>query len=191
MNTTDCIQQIHTEHLQDHNTFTPLTESPTVLQLSQETLTLSSTFYTHSTTLTVHSILPPTTDFNTHTHFLRQPTNTNLTYFLDQFHLLLKDQLATYPNTSCTSCNHQPPLTPSYIQDSATFKRYLDAIPPLPNHTYLCTADITSLYTNIPIQEGIQLTCSFIDTHRHASPSYAPNTRWSESTILFWSGHLS
>ena len=44
---------------------------------------------------------------------------------------------------------------PSYIQDTTHFLRILNSIDYLPDNALLVTMDVTSLYTNIPHDEGI------------------------------------
>ena len=44
---------------------------------------------------------------------------------------------------------------PSYIKDSKSFLQQLFHLGPLPGNAFLVTADVKSLYTNIPHQEGI------------------------------------
>lgn len=44
--------------------------------------------------------------------------------------------------------------TPSYIKDSKQFINFIESTP-LPAHTILLTIDVSSLYTNIPQEEGI------------------------------------
>ena len=68
-------------------------------------------------------------------------------------------------------------LTSSHFKDSTAFKLSLDEISPLPPGAFLVTADIKSLYTNIPIDEGVSRVCDFIDAHRHHLPDHAPNTQ--------------
>ena len=52
--------------------------------------------------------------------------------------------------------HHLKPLIPSYIKDTTHFLNTILQIPaPLPHNTVLVKIDITSLYTNIPNNEGI------------------------------------
>ncbi len=44
---------------------------------------------------------------------------------------------------------------PSYIKDSKDFINIINSTP-LPKDCFLCTLDVTSLYTNIPTDDGIQ-----------------------------------
>jgi hypothetical protein len=46
--------------------------------------------------------------------------------------------------------------TKSYIRDTQDFIRKIKDIGPIPENTLLVTLDVTSLYTNIPNDEGIQ-----------------------------------
>lgn len=45
---------------------------------------------------------------------------------------------------------------PAYIKDSTDFINKISAVKDLPTDVYLLTLDVTSLYTNIPHEEGIQ-----------------------------------
>ena len=51
----------------------------------------------------------------------------------------------------------QPCVTrlPSYIRDTTDFINKLRKLPPLPPNSLLVTLDVSSLYTNIPHEEGI------------------------------------
>ena len=53
---------------------------------------------------------------------------------------------------------HQPTvkILPSYVQDITHFLKKLDRIGRLPPDSLLITMDISSLYTNIPNQQGIE-----------------------------------
>ena len=44
---------------------------------------------------------------------------------------------------------------PSYIQDTTDYLKKMDSLNPLPNNTILVSMDVSSLYTNIPKNEGI------------------------------------
>ena len=44
----------------------------------------------------------------------------------------------------------------SYIRDTRDFITQILELPPLPPNSYLVTADVVSLYTNIPHQEGTE-----------------------------------
>ena len=47
------------------------------------------------------------------------------------------------------------PATPSYIKDSKQFVKTVESLA-LPPHTLLVTTDVSSLYTNIPQDKGIE-----------------------------------
>lgn len=66
--------------------------------------------------------------------------------------------------------------TSSYIRDSKHFIQLLQNVDQLPSNTFLITADVTSLYTNIPHNEGIESITYFIDLFRKDLPTYAPPT---------------
>ena len=62
-------------------------------------------------------------------------------------------------------------LIPTHFEDATHFKHFLETIPSLPPNAFLVTADIVSLYTNIPIDVGISRVCDFISP---ASPRPHP-----------------
>ena len=49
--------------------------------------------------------------------------------------------------------------TKSFVKDTTDFINKIEALPPLSENAILCTVDVTSLYTNIPNNEGI-LACA-------------------------------
>jgi hypothetical protein len=60
-------------------------------------------------------------------------------------------------------------LTKSYVKDTTDFINKIEAIPPLPEDSLLCTIDVTSLYTNIPNSEGISACKKLLNLHRDGS----------------------
>jgi len=65
---------------------------------------------------------------------------------------------------------------PSYIRDTKYLLNILYSLYEIPPNTYLVTADVTSLYTNIPHDEGIEATPFYLNHFRDDLPIYAPNT---------------
>ena len=63
---------------------------------------------------------------------------------------------------------------PSYLHGTKHFIQLIDSHPPLPEGAYLVTADVTSLYTNIPHDEGISYILHSLDTYRHTQPPILP-----------------
>ena len=59
---------------------------------------------------------------------------------------------------------------PSYLQDTTDFLRKQDALGPLPPDTLLVSMDVTSLYTNIPHQDGIQACAEVWETRTNKDP---------------------
>ena len=54
---------------------------------------------------------------------------------------------------------------PSYIRDSKHFLQLLESLSLLPENTILVTADVTSLYTNIPHEEGVKSVSHYMKLH--------------------------
>ena len=63
---------------------------------------------------------------------------------------------------------------PSHIKDKKNFLNLIEKLPPLPSNALLVTADATSLYTNIPNEEGIAVVIHFIEKYRHLLPTNFP-----------------
>ena len=73
----------------------------------------------------------------------------------------------------CTS-----PIVPkikSHIKDTTHLLKTVLTGKKLPKNTLLVSLDITSLYTNIPHQEGIDACLYYIDKYRDTIPSFIPN----------------
>jgi peptide-methionine (R)-S-oxide reductase len=60
--------------------------------------------------------------------------------------------------------------TPSYVRDTTDFINKIQNVSNLLPGSTLCTIDVTSLYTNIPNQEGINACKKMLDTHRAGNP---------------------
>ena len=63
---------------------------------------------------------------------------------------------------------------PSYIKDTEHFLRDLLDLPKLPQNAILVTADVVSMYNNIPHQEGIDIVIKTLQSHPEKLPPYAP-----------------
>ena len=59
---------------------------------------------------------------------------------------------------------------PSYIQDTTDYLRKMQNLNPLPSNTILATMDVSSLYTNIPQDEGIAACEKVWNTRQNKSP---------------------
>ena len=66
------------------------------------------------------------------------------------------------------------PQAPSYIHDTPDFLRKLEAIKDqIPSTAIIGTFDVSSLYTNIPFDEGISATCEALSRNGHTNPPIA------------------
>jgi hypothetical protein len=63
--------------------------------------------------------------------------------------------------------------TRSYVKDTTDFIIKIEQISGLKEDTILCTIDVSSLYTNIPNQEGIEACNKFLSTTRDTQPTQA------------------
>ncbi|XP_063406271.1 uncharacterized protein LOC134690225 [Mytilus trossulus] len=59
---------------------------------------------------------------------------------------------------------------PSHIQDTTDYLRKMESMNPLPPETLLVTLDVTSLYTNIPHDDGIQSCREIWDSRNTLEP---------------------
>ena len=69
---------------------------------------------------------------------------------------------------------HLKPLvhtTHSFIKDTTHFLNKLEHLGKLPENAFLVTLDVSSLYTNIPHNEGIDACCHFLNTRDHNGSS--------------------
>ena len=64
---------------------------------------------------------------------------------------------------------------PSYLKDTKHLLQILIETPKITKDTFLVTADVTSLYTNIPHDEGISVIIDAINKHRDLTPIYTPD----------------
>ena len=60
---------------------------------------------------------------------------------------------------------------PSYIQDTTDYLKKMQSLNPLPENTTLVTMDVSSLYTNIPQDEGISACEAVWNTRKDKNPS--------------------
>ena len=77
------------------------------------------------------------------------------------------DQLSNYVTHS------KQPLVetlPSYIWDSKHFLQLLESLPPLPENAILVAADVTSLYTNILYEAGLESVLHYMKLHANTLP---------------------
>ena len=66
-------------------------------------------------------------------------------------------------------------ILPSYIRDNKHFLQLLESLPPLPENAILVTADVTSLYTNIPHEEGIESVLHYMKLNANTLPPDGPS----------------
>ena len=67
-------------------------------------------------------------------------------------------------------------ILPSHIKDSKHFLQILETIDKIPNNAILVTADVTSLYTNIPHEDGIEAVAQHYAHWSHILPQHSPKT---------------
>ena len=170
------------EHLTDATTYKKLDADPTQAIRND---VLSTLDYLHSTRRideeTRHHLTPP------------NPAGTPLFYGLPKIH---KPNVSLRPIVpACDSPTNQlsnyvthciQPLLEtvlSYIRDRKHFLQLLESLPPLPENAILVTADVTSLYTNKPHEEGIEPVLHYMKLHADILPPGVP-TRLSFYLIL-------
>ena len=66
------------------------------------------------------------------------------------------------------------PKTKSYLKDTTHLLQTLKELPLLKANAILCTLDVSSLYTNIPNNEGLKAVADFLSAHRVKGPNPEP-----------------
>ena len=56
-----------------------------------------------------------------------------------------------------------------------TYHHHPESLPPLPENVILVTADVTSLYTNIPHEEDIESVLHYMELHANTLPPDTPS----------------
>ena len=85
---------------------------------------------------------------------------------------------------------------PSHIKDTKHFLNLTEKLPPLPSNAVLVKADVTSLYTNIPHEEGIAAVIHFMEKYKHLLPTNCQTVRaildfiLKHSTFKFMDTHI-
>lgn len=86
--------------------------------------------------------------------------------------------------------HHLRPLvvqTSSYLRNTTDFLRKLSTLEMLPPGSILVTLDVSSLYTNIPHNEGVAACREALETHQLPSPTHQlPNTTNSHPKQLYF-----
>ena len=73
----------------------------------------------------------------------------------------------------------------SYLRDSMQLLQIIDQLPNLDDDQFLVTADIKSMYTNIPHDEGIQTALEAISQYHEVTPPYTPKPAIIEKMMEF------
>ena len=162
------------EHLADPSTYKEHNSDATKAMRNDVFFILDYLYNTHRLDdVTKHHLTPP------------KPESTPLLYGLPKVH---KPNIPLRPLVSaCDSLTDQllnyvthfiQPLVeilPSYIRDRKHFLQLLESLPPLPENAILVTADVASLYTNIPHKEGTEFVLHYMKLHASTLPPGTPS----------------
>ena len=80
------------------------------------------------------------------------------------------------------------PLVPklrSYVRDTKHFVSIIRKLPTQSNDAILVSADVSSLYTNIPHNEGIEACKHYMKKYKHELPEFTPNEGIIHMLLLF------
>ena len=169
MNTKDYLTKIQA-HLHDHNTYKPLTYNPTSAIINDACTLIEYIHSQHKATR--EFLLPP------------KNTRTSLFYGLPKIHKpgcplhsIVSGCDGPTDHLSAYVTHFIQPLAsnlPSHIKDTKHFLNLIEKLPPLPPNALLVTVDVTSLYTNIPHEEGIAAVIHFMEEYKHLLPTNCP-----------------
>ena len=172
MNTKDYLTKIHT-HLQDRNTYKRLTYNPTSAIINDICTLIEYIHFQH--------IIDKATK-----EFLMPPKNTRTPLFYGLPKIYKPDGPLRPTVSGCDGpTDHLSDYLTHFIQPLASnllalvkgtkdFLNFIENLPPLPPNALLVTVDITSLYTNIPPEEGIAAVIHFMEEYKHLLPRNCP-----------------
>ena len=163
------------QHLSDRDTYNELQEDQTKQVAEEVTQAVRSMYQEgHIDKPTAEYLLPP------------RMVRTQEMYFLKKIH---KNPPSARPIVSgCDGPTEKisayldhwlQPLAkslPSYIKDTNEFVKYIESTK-LPKDCILCTLDVSSLYTNIPTEDGIHAALQAIENWDNKDP-LCPPTSW-------------
>ncbi len=160
------------KHLSDHRTYRQLGHDTTMEVASRVVSTVRAMYQDGLIDKpTAEYLLPP------------NPARTQELYFLTKIHktphaerLIVSGCNGPTENISAYMDHWLQPIAqslPSYIKDSKEFINFIESTP-LPKDCLLCTLDVTSLYTNIPTDDGIQAVQEALCQTTSSNPSRPP-----------------
>ncbi|XP_057294731.1 uncharacterized protein LOC130623279 [Hydractinia symbiolongicarpus] len=173
MNKYDYVDKVR-KHLDNKTYYSKILTDPT-----KDLITNIHSFI--ETLLYHHKIDKNTAKFITPTSPIRMP----LFYILPKIH---KDGNPGRPIVSAVNSPTEniseflnlclQPLLPklkSYIKDTKHFITRINNLPKIKKNAILVSADVTSLYTNIPHKEGVDACIHFMNIFQHHLPNFTPN----------------
>ena len=172
MNTRYYLIKIHT-NLQDRNTYKPLTCNRTNAIVNDICTLIEYIHSLHITgKVTNEFLLPP------------KNTRTSLFYGIPKIHkpgwplrpIVSGCYGPTNHLSACITHFIQPLASnlPLHIKDTKNILNLTEKLPPLPPNALLVTADVTSLCTNIPHEEGIATLIHFMEKYKYLLPKNCP-----------------
>ena len=174
LNKQDYITRIFNEHLNNKTTYRTIDYDPTP-HIRHDTITLINYLHhkNHIDDTTKRYLTPD------------ENPRTPIFYGLPKIHkqnFPLRPIVSAFNSPTDNLCKYithflQPlcEFIPSYIKDSKHFLQLIEAINTIPDNSILVTADVKSLYTNIPHDDGIESIFQHYSKWLHTLPSYAPN----------------
>ena len=183
MNRDSYLKKVY-DHLNDHKYYAKLTTDPT-----KDLITNINSFI--ETAVNHYLLSENTAKFITPTTNQRIP----LFYILPKIH---KKDIPGRPIVSAINSVTEnmseflnlciQPLLPklrSYIKDTKHFVSLMTKLPKQNKGVILVSADITSLYTNIPHNEGIEACIHYMKEFKNVLPDFTPNERITRTLFLF------
>ena len=183
MNREDYLKKVY-EHLDNENYYRKINKDPT-----KDLITNINSFI--ESAVKHYHISRDTAKFITPTDNPR----ISLFYILPKIH---KKDTPGRPIVSAVSCVTEnmsefinlclQPLLPklrSYVKDTKHFVSIMTKLPRQNKNVLLVSADVVSLYTNIPHDEGIEACIYYTKRFKNVLPQFTPNERILRTLLLF------
>ena len=183
MNKNDYLQKVY-NHLKNSKQYKTISKDPT-----KDLITNINSFI--ETTVNHYLINKNTAKFITPTINHRVP----LFYILPKIH---KKDVPGRPIVSAVNSATEhiseflniclQPILPhlkSYVKDTKHFITQINKLPKQSKNIILVSADVTSLYTNIPHNEGIEACIHYMKKFKNVLPEFTPNERITRTLFQF------